>query len=95
PDRAPLPEPPAAAVPEEASQLETWSQEDEDFANRAYEEFSALTDQQGEYPSVEALDITLADKHDVHHPRSTALLQQVMPQFKNLYAQRATADQTA
>ncbi|MGW6722716.1 DUF2637 domain-containing protein [Streptomyces sp. NPDC054995] len=93
--QAPLPEPPAAAVPEEASQLETWSQEDEDFANRAYEEFSALTDQQGEYPSVEALDITLADKHDVHHPRSTALLQQVMPQFKNLYAQRATADQTA
>ncbi|MFD5201849.1 DUF2637 domain-containing protein [Streptomyces sp. NPDC058375] len=91
----PSPELPEAPAPEEAPQLETWSQEDEDFANRAYDEFSALTDQEGEYPSVEALDITLADKHDVHHPRSTALLQQVMPKFKDLYAQRATADQTA
>lgn len=54
-----------------------------------------LTDQEGQHPSVEALDITLADKLDVHHPRSTELLQTLMPQFKNLYMQQATADQSA
>ncbi|WP_097932865.1 MULTISPECIES: DUF2637 domain-containing protein [unclassified Streptomyces] len=86
-------EPPVLA--EEAAQLEPWSQEDEDFANRAFEEFNVLTDQEGQHPSVEALDITLADKLDVHHPRSTELLQTLMPQFKNLYMQRATADQSA
>ncbi|WP_329156572.1 DUF2637 domain-containing protein [Streptomyces anulatus] len=86
-------EPPAVA--EEAAQLEPWSQEDEDFANRAFEEFNVLTDQEGQHPSVEALDITLADKLDVHHPRSTELLQTLMPQFKSLYMQRATADQSA
>ncbi|MGC5535703.1 DUF2637 domain-containing protein [Streptomyces sp. SR-10] len=86
-------EPPVVA--EEAAQLEPWSQEDEDFANRAFEEFNVLTDQEGQHPSVEALDITLADKLDVHHPRSTELLQTLMPQFKNLYTQRATADQSA
>ncbi|MEV6438713.1 DUF2637 domain-containing protein [Streptomyces anulatus] len=82
-------------VAEEAAQLEPWSQEDEDFANRAFEEFNVLTDQEGQHPSVEALDITLADKLDVHHPRSTELLQTLMPQFKNLYMQQATADQSA
>ncbi len=86
-------EPPVVA--EEAAQLEPWSQEDEDFANRAFEEFNVLTDQEGQHPSVEALDITLADKLDVHHPRSTELLQTLMPQFKNLYMQQATADQSA
>ncbi|MEU4180711.1 DUF2637 domain-containing protein [Streptomyces sp. NPDC026589] len=82
-------EPPA--VPEEAPQLEPWSQEDEDFANRAFEEYTALTDQEGQYPTLAALDITLADKRDVHHPRSAELLQDLMPQFKNLYTQRTTA----
>ncbi|MFC8623126.1 DUF2637 domain-containing protein [Streptomyces anulatus] len=90
-------EPPAvpAPGPEDAPQLEEWSQEDNDFADRAYEEFSAYTDQEGQYPNVETLDIHLADRHDVHHPRSTELLQDLMPQFRNLYMQRATADQSA
>ncbi|WP_097869332.1 DUF2637 domain-containing protein [Streptomyces sp. rh34] len=86
-------EPPA--VPEEAPQLEPWSQEDEDFANRAFEEYTALTDQEGQYPTLAALDITLADKRDVHHPRSAELLQDLMPQFKSLYTQRTTATATA
>ncbi|CAM5548568.1 hypothetical protein SMICM304S_09340 [Streptomyces microflavus] len=90
-------EPPAvpAPGPEDAPQLEEWSQEDNDFADRAYEEFSAYTDEVGEYPNIEALDIHLADRRNVHHPRSTQLLQDLMPQFKDLYAQRATADQSA
>ncbi|MFD3645007.1 DUF2637 domain-containing protein [Streptomyces cyaneofuscatus] len=90
-------EPPAvpAPGPEDAPQLEEWSQEDNDFADRAYEEFSAYTDEVGEFPNVETLDIHLADRRDVHHPRSTALLLDLMPQFKDLYMQRATADQSA
>ncbi|MFJ9328616.1 DUF2637 domain-containing protein [Streptomyces sp. NPDC101230] len=90
-------EPPAvpAPGPEDAPQLEEWSQEDNDFADRAYEEFSAYTDEVGEYPNVETLDIHLADRRNVHHPRSTQLLQDLMPQFKGVYAQRATADQSA
>lgn len=90
-------EPPAvpAPGPEDAPQLEEWSQEDNDFADRAYEEFSAYTDQEGQYPNVETLDIHLADRHDVHHPRSTELLQDLMPQFRDLYMQRVTADQSA
>ncbi|MFF2722106.1 hypothetical protein ACFVTI_34640, partial [Streptomyces sp. NPDC058011] len=90
-------EPPAvpAPGPEDAPQLEEWSQEDNDFADRAYEEFSAYTDEVGQYPNIETLDIHLADRRDVHHPRSTELLQQLMPQFRNHYMQRATADQSA
>ncbi|WP_406251182.1 DUF2637 domain-containing protein [Streptomyces cyaneofuscatus] len=90
-------EPPAvpAPGPEDAPQLEEWSQEDNDFADRAYEEFSAYTDEVGEYPNIETLDIHLADRRNVHHPRSTELLQQLMPQFRNHYMQRATADQSA
>ncbi|MFD4237366.1 DUF2637 domain-containing protein [Streptomyces sp. NPDC058542] len=90
-------EPPAvpAPGPEDAPQLEEWSQEDNDFADRAYEEFSAYTDQEGQYPNVETLDIHLADRHDVHHPRSTELLQDLMPQFRDLYMRRVTADQSA
>ncbi|MFG3409908.1 DUF2637 domain-containing protein [Streptomyces sp. NPDC048142] len=90
-------EPPAvpAPGPEDAPQLEEWSQEDNDFADRAYEEFSAYTDQEGQYPNVETLDIHLADRHDVHHPRSTELLQDLMPRFRDLYMRRVTADQSA
>ncbi|XQE87995.1 DUF2637 domain-containing protein [Streptomyces microflavus] len=90
-------EPPAvpAPGPEDAPQLEEWSQEDNDFADRAYEEFSAYTDEVGEYPNIETLDIHLADRRNVHHPRSTQLLQDLMPQFKDLYTQRVTADQSA
>nr|WP_103531609.1 DUF2637 domain-containing protein [Streptomyces sp. SM11] len=90
-------EPPAppAPGPEDAPQLEEWSQEDNDFADRAYEEFSAYTDQEGQYPNVETLDIHLSDRHDVHHPRSTELLQDLMPRFRDLYMRRVTADQSA
>ncbi|MBT2428485.1 DUF2637 domain-containing protein [Streptomyces sp. ISL-112] len=90
-------EPPAvpAPGPEDAPQLEEWSQEDNDFADRAYEEFSAYTDQEGQYPNIETLDIHLADRRNVHHPRSAELLQQLMPQFKDLYVERVTADQSA
>ncbi|WGP10853.1 DUF2637 domain-containing protein [Streptomyces sp. SH5] len=89
------PEPPEALDPEEAPQVEQWPMEDTDFAREAYEVFSEYTDAQGQYPSVEVLDIHLADTRNVRHPRSTELLQQLMPQFRDAYAQRPTAEQPA
>ncbi|NED00498.1 DUF2637 domain-containing protein [Streptomyces sp. SID6648] len=89
------PEPAEVPGPEEAPQVEQWPMEDTDFAREAYEVFSDYTDAQGQYPSVEVLDIHLADTRNVRHPRSTELLQQLMPQFREAYAQRPTADQPA
>ncbi|WP_069737053.1 DUF2637 domain-containing protein [Streptomyces sp. EN27] len=89
------PEPPEVPDPEEAPQVEQWPMEDTDFAREAYEVFSEYTDAQGQFPSVEVLDIHLADTRNVRHPRSTELLQQLMPQFRDAYAQRPTAEQPA
>ncbi|MEU7333641.1 DUF2637 domain-containing protein [Streptomyces parvus] len=89
------PEPPEVPDPEEAPQVEQWPMEDTDFAREAYEVFSEYTDAQGQYPSVEVLDIHLADTRNVRHPRSTELLQQLMSQFREAYAQRPTAEQPA
>ncbi|MEV0138352.1 MULTISPECIES: DUF2637 domain-containing protein [Streptomyces] len=89
------PEPSEVPDPEEAPQVEQWPMEDTDFAREAYEVFSEYTDAQGQYPSVEVLDIHLADMRNVRHPRSTELLQQLMPQFRQAYAQRPTAEQPA
>ncbi|MFF0572180.1 DUF2637 domain-containing protein [Streptomyces sp. NPDC004041] len=89
------PEPPEVPDPEEAPQVEQWPMEDTDFAREAYEVFSEYTDAQGQYPTVEILDIHLADTRNVRHPRSTELLQQLMPQFREAYAQRPTAEQPA
>ncbi|MGW3304328.1 DUF2637 domain-containing protein, partial [Streptomyces rubiginosohelvolus] len=89
------PEVPEVPDPEEAPQVEQWPMEDTDFAREAYEVFSEYTDAQGQYPSVEVLDIHLADTRNVRHPRSTELLQQLMPQFREAHAQRPTAEQPA
>ncbi|PCG82386.1 hypothetical protein CIB93_30310 [Streptomyces sp. WZ.A104] len=104
PRREELPQPPAAGAPEapqaigpeEAPQLEEWSQEDSEYAEMAFEVFTAYTDQEGQYPSVEILDIHLSDTRNVHHPRSRELLLRLMPEFKQAYVPaRSTADQTA
>ncbi|MFD3959526.1 MULTISPECIES: DUF2637 domain-containing protein [Streptomyces] len=92
PEAARVPEP----GPEEAPQLEEWPQEDAEYADLAFEVFSAYTDQEGQYPSVEILDIHLADTRNVRHPRSTELLQRLMPEFRKAYVPaQATADQSA
>ncbi|OKJ31668.1 hypothetical protein AMK24_28405 [Streptomyces sp. CB02366] len=97
-DVAEHPEEPAAPAhaPEDAPQLEEWSQEDAEFADMAFEVFSAYTDEQGDYPSAEVLEIHLADLRDVRHPHSRELLLRLMPEFKQAYVPaRSAADQTA
>ncbi|PWS42188.1 hypothetical protein DKT74_23525 [Streptomyces sp. ZEA17I] len=92
PEAARVPDP----GPEEAPQLEEWPQEDAEYADLAFEVFTSYTDQEGQYPSVEILDIHLADTRNVRHPRSTELLQRLMPEFRKAYVPaQATADQSA
>ncbi|MFE2974174.1 DUF2637 domain-containing protein [Streptomyces sp. NPDC059258] len=91
----PAPEPPEVPDPEEAPQVEQWPMEDTDFAREAYEVYCEFTQEQGQHPSLEALDIHLADTRNVRHPRSRELLQTLMPQFRAAYDQQAPADQPA
>ncbi|KPC84207.1 MULTISPECIES: DUF2637 domain-containing protein [Streptomyces] len=82
--------------PEDAPQLEEWSQEDAEFADMAFEVYSAYTDQEGQFPTAEILDIHLSDTRNVRHPRSRELLLRLMPEFKQAYVPaQSTADQSA
>lgn len=88
PEQIPVQEP----VQETAQQ---WSQEDEEFAEIAYEVFSAFIAENNDYPSVAVLDIHLTDGHNVRHPRSEALIRQLMPAFKQRYHAELEADHIA
>ncbi|GAA2975571.1 DUF2637 domain-containing protein [Streptomyces fulvorobeus] len=87
---------PAPQQPQEPQQdpLE-WAQEDEAFADIAYEAFSAFVQQNNDYPSVEALDIYVADSRDIRHPRSAALIRRLMPEFKNRHHSLLAEDHIA
>ncbi|WP_250291141.1 DUF2637 domain-containing protein [Streptomyces atroolivaceus] len=99
PQAAPQPQPAGTAQvldPEDAPQLEEWSQEDAEFADMAFEVYSSLTDQHGRFPTAEALDIHLSDERNVSHPRSRELLLRLMPDFKQAYVPaQSKADQSA
>lgn len=62
--------------------------EDKEFAEAAYPVFVAYVDEHRDYPKADHLDILLNDRHGVHHPRSTALLKRLLPEFR----QRLQAD---
>ncbi|MFI6946930.1 DUF2637 domain-containing protein [Streptomyces sp. NPDC050422] len=74
---------------------EEWAQEDAEFSKIAYEVFAEFVTQQNTYPSIEALDIHLSDRHNVRHPRSAALLRQLIHGFKNRYHAELEADHIA
>lgn len=88
----PQPKPVVEAADEWA---EEWAQEDAEFSEIAYEVFAEFVKQQNTYPSIEALDIHLSDRHDVRHPRSVALLRQLMHGFRNRYHAELEADHIA
>ncbi|MGW1279551.1 DUF2637 domain-containing protein [Streptomyces tsukubensis] len=73
-------------VPEAESQEDT--ADVEAFYEAAYPVFVAYAHEQADYPKAEVLAIHLADVHGITHPRSTALLRQAMPAFR----QRMEAD---
>ncbi|MFG2993587.1 DUF2637 domain-containing protein [Streptomyces sp. NPDC048257] len=53
-----------------------------EFAVAAYKVFCALVEETQDYPSAEALDITLSDRFGVTHPRSGSLLRRMIPSFR-------------
>ncbi|MFJ8072378.1 DUF2637 domain-containing protein [Streptomyces sp. NPDC096176] len=55
---------------------------DAEFAEAAYPAFLEYVNEYQDYPSAEHLDILLADRHGVRHPRSTALLKRLLPGFQ-------------
>ncbi|MFJ3927747.1 DUF2637 domain-containing protein [Streptomyces sp. NPDC090022] len=65
------------AEPEHADEIE--------FAEAAYKVFFAYVEEHNDFPTTEALDIHLADRYGVTHPRSASLLRRLMPQLKQRY----------
>ncbi|MFJ5814514.1 DUF2637 domain-containing protein [Streptomyces sp. NPDC093108] len=90
-EQLPLQEQPQGPGPDPAE----WAQEDAEFAEIAYEVFAAFVNQHNDYPSVDALDIHVTDGHNVRHPRSTALIRRLMPEFRNRYHAELEADHIA
>ncbi|MEV7401488.1 DUF2637 domain-containing protein [Streptomyces sp. NPDC091267] len=98
-----LPAPEAEEAPEQPKPVaeaaeewaEEWAQEDAEFSEIAYEVFAAFVTQHSTYPSIEVLDIHLSDGHNVRHPRSAALLRQLIQGFKNRYHAELEADHIA
>ncbi|MEU3878888.1 DUF2637 domain-containing protein [Streptomyces californicus] len=85
-----------AYAPEDAPQLEQWPQEDNEYANMAFESFSAYKDEHGGAPGLDDLVNHLAEDRDVRHPHAHQLLQRLWPEFEQVYAsERTTADQSA
>lgn len=94
PERTPVPEPVPVQEPVQES-AQQWTQQDEEFAEIAYDVFSAFIAENNDYPSVAVLDIHLSDGHNVRHPRGEALLRQLMPDFKRRFHAELEADHIA
>ncbi|WP_405940399.1 DUF2637 domain-containing protein [Streptomyces sp. NBC_00726] len=94
PEQPPVPEPMPVQDPVQAP-AQQWTQEDEEFAEIAYEVFSAFIAENNDYPSVAVLDIHLSDGHNVRHPRGEALIRQLMPEFKRRFHAELEADHIA
>ncbi|MFB7172516.1 DUF2637 domain-containing protein [Streptomyces sp. NPDC056254] len=81
----PIPEPrhEAAADGQFPEQVPVVDSPDEvEFAQIAYKVFCALAEETQDYPTAEALDIMLADRYGVTHPRSGSLLRRMISSFR-------------
>ncbi|MFD5620875.1 DUF2637 domain-containing protein [Streptomyces yangpuensis] len=81
----PVPEPRHEAAvdgyfPEQVPEAE--SPDEVEFAQIAYKVFCALAEETQDYPTAEALDIVLADRYGVTHPRSGSLLRRMIASFR-------------
>ncbi|MFE9823795.1 DUF2637 domain-containing protein [Streptomyces sp. NPDC005791] len=85
---------PEQNVAQEADSAE-WAEDEAQFSALAYEAYAEYTHQHQTHPSAEALDITLSDVHNVHHPRSAALLRRLLPGFKQRFDNEMAADHIA
>ncbi|MEW2582815.1 DUF2637 domain-containing protein [Streptomyces virginiae] len=83
----PIPEPRHEAAPDAYSPQpqpvpEPESPDEVEFAQIAYKVFCALVEETQDYPTAEALDITLSDRYGVTHPRSGSLLRRMISSFR-------------
>lgn len=69
--------------------------QDIEFAEAAYPAFLDYVDEYQDYPSADSLDIVLADRHGVRHPRSAALLRQLLPGFQKRHRAELEAEHIA
>ncbi|WP_369377241.1 DUF2637 domain-containing protein [Streptomyces sp. cg36] len=82
-------------APQAPAYVEEAAPEDGAFADLAYKVFVDYVNELSGYPTVEALEIHLADGQGVTHPRGAALLRRLMPEFKQRYHAELEADHIA
>ncbi|MFK4691451.1 DUF2637 domain-containing protein [Streptomyces pristinaespiralis] len=85
-------------VPYEESASEPapdYTAEDKEFAELAYPVFRTYVKENNDWPKADHLEILLADRHGVNHPRSGALLRRLMPEFKNRHQADLEAEHIA
>ncbi|OLZ60575.1 hypothetical protein AVW11_26035 [Streptomyces amritsarensis] len=81
----PVPQPrhegaPDGDFPEQVPEVD--SPDEVEFAQIAYKVFCSLAEETQDYPTAEALDIVLADRYGVTHPRSGSLLRRMISSFR-------------
>ncbi|MFG2148681.1 DUF2637 domain-containing protein [Streptomyces sp. NPDC048696] len=86
---------PLGNAPEPQGHVDEVAPEDVVFADMAYKVFVEFVNERSDYPTVEALEIHLADGHGATHPRGAALLRRLMPEFKARYHAELEADHIA
>ncbi|MGW0778636.1 DUF2637 domain-containing protein, partial [Streptomyces sp. NPDC002835] len=82
-------------VPDEPQPSPHSATEDAEFAEAAYPVFTEYVDEYQDYPSADRLDILLADRHGLRHPRSAALLRQLLPGFQKRHQTELEAEHIA
>ncbi|TQK52652.1 uncharacterized protein DUF2637 [Streptomyces sp. SLBN-118] len=85
---APAPEPVQEEFPEPPADAA-------EFRELAYPVFESYVKEHSDWPSTEQLDIHLSDAHGIRHPRSAALLRQLMPEFKTRFQADLEAEHIA
>ncbi|RST04452.1 hypothetical protein EF905_33725 [Streptomyces sp. WAC05374] len=67
----------------------------EEFGRLAYPVFKQYVDENNDWPSVDVLDIHLADGYGIRHPLSAVLLRRLLPEYKNRYQAELAAEHIA
>ncbi|MCX4542041.1 DUF2637 domain-containing protein [Streptomyces sp. NBC_01565] len=98
PQQEELPEPPAAAADADAPA----TADDDDsgfdqvkFNEAAYEVFRSYLDEHSDFPTPEQVDIHLADRHGIEHPRSSSMIRKLMPGLKMRYQRELESEHIA
>ncbi|MFI9185951.1 DUF2637 domain-containing protein [Streptomyces goshikiensis] len=89
---------PGEDLPQEAADAEAEADagfDDVKFAEAAYEVFRAYLDEHSDFPTPEQVDIHLADRHGIEHPRSSSMIRKLMPGLKMRYQRELESEHIA